>query len=82
MQLLSWEGRALLQEVMSGFWKGEGYDIFRLQTASGSAGDRSIFRCILCHPRKTQKVTKHQVGFLVGKVVRAGVILSVLSHAV
>lgn len=82
MQLLSWEGRALFQELMSGFWKGEGYDIFRLQTSSGRAGDRSTFRCILCHPRKTQKVTKHLVGFLVGKVVRARVILSVLSHAV
>lgn len=82
MQLLSWEGRALLQEVMSVFWKGEGSDNFRLQASSKRARDRSIFRYVLCHPRKTQKITKHLVGFFVGKVVRARQLLRVLSHEV
>lgn len=68
MQLPVWEGRASLQEVMSVFWKGGGSDIFRLQASSGRARDRSVFRCVLCHPRKTQKVTEHLEGFLWGKL--------------
>ena len=69
--------------VMSVFWKGEGSDIFRLQASSDSAEDRSIFGSVLCHPRRTQKVTKHLAqGFLWGKLLRAGELLRFLSHEV
>lgn len=66
-QLPGWEGRAKPQAVMS-VLKGRGSDIFRLQVSSGRAGDRSIFGCVLCHPRNTRKVTKNLVGFLWGKL--------------
>lgn len=61
-------------------WKGKGSDIFRLQASSGRVEDRSIFRGILCHPQRTQKVTKHLAGFLWGKLLRAGELLRILSH--